>query len=80
MKMVKGVNTLGHEAPYPVDIPKLLFNLIPVGSTILDPFAGSLTTAKACCLNGYKSVNIEYKAEYCKLGLELLNEELGLFS
>jgi len=80
MKMVKGVNTLGHEAPYPVDIPKLLFNLIPVGSTILDPFAGSLTTAKACCLNGYQSVNIEYKAEYCKLGLELLNEELGLFS
>jgi DNA modification methylase len=79
IKMIKGVNKLGHEAPYPLEIPMLLFSLIPKGSLILDPFAGSMTTAKACIQNGYNSVNIEYKSEYCKLGLELLENDLGLF-
>lgn len=80
LKMVKGTNILGHEAPYPMEIPQLLFPLIAKGGTVLDPFAGSMTTAKACLQHGFHSVNMEYKPEYCKLGLELLKNEIGLFS
>jgi DNA modification methylase len=80
IKMVRGVNKLGHDAPYPLDIPDLLFKLIPKGSSVLDPFAGSMTTARACYQNGYHSVSIEYMPEYCKLGLKILHEDLGLFA
>jgi DNA modification methylase len=79
LKMFNGINRLGHEAPYPIDIPELLLGLIPQGSSVLDPFAGSMTTAKACIKSGFYSINIEYKPEYCKLGLKLLESELGLF-
>jgi DNA modification methylase len=80
IKMIKGNNILGHEAPYPIEIPQLLFRLIAKGGTVLDPFAGSMTTAKACLQQGFHSVNIEYKPEYCTLGLELLKKEVDLFS
>jgi DNA modification methylase len=76
IKMFNGQNLLGHSAPYPEDIPRLLFNLLAPGSKILDPFSGSMTTGRLAYLNGYKSINIDYKKEYCELGLKLLEKEL----
>jgi DNA modification methylase len=71
MKYFNGGNTLGHDAPFPSQIPELLLKLLPKGSTILEPFAGSMTTGLLAHERGYKSVNVEIHKEYCELGLEL---------
>ena len=42
----KGDNTLGHTAPFPEDIPEMAVKMFSfVGEKVLDPFAGSFTTA-----------------------------------
>jgi DNA modification methylase len=76
IKMYNGHNQLGHSAPYPDNIPQLLLDLLTPGAKILDPFSGSMTTGRVAYLNGYESVNIDYKKEYCELGLKLLEKEL----
>ena len=41
----KGKNTLGHTAPFPVDIPEFAVNMYSYkGEKVLDPFAGSFTS------------------------------------
>ncbi|MGH7131669.1 MAG: DNA-methyltransferase [Phycisphaerales bacterium] len=72
MKMVRGENVLGHTAPYPESIPNLLLERLKPGSTVLDPFSGSMTTGRAAFKAGFKSVNIDMHREYCDLGLRLL--------
>lgn len=74
-KMVKGQNTLGHTAPYPKSIPNLLLESLEANSTVLDPYAGSMTTARAAHQHGIGSINIDYKEEYCVLGMKLLIEQ-----
>jgi DNA modification methylase len=75
-KMVKGINIHGHTAPYPDEIPRILIDLLPPNSTILDPFAGSLTTGRVAERTGHKSVNIEMSKNYCELGLNMRNAEI----
>ena len=42
----KGENILGHTAPFPEDIPEMAINFFSYpGELVLDPFAGSFTTA-----------------------------------
>lgn len=42
----KGENTLGHTAPYPEDIPEFAIKMFSYkGENVLDPFAGSFTSA-----------------------------------
>lgn len=42
----KGENVLGHTAPFPSDIPEMAINFFSYkGDIVLDPFAGSFTTA-----------------------------------
>ena len=80
VKMVGGKNILGHTAPYPKAIPDLLLSLLGPRSTVLDPYSGSMTTARAAYRRGMRSINIDYKEEYCKLGISLLVEhEMSLF-
>lgn len=75
VKMVGGKNILGHTAPYPKSIPNLLLDLLEPRSTVLDPYSGSMTTARAAYKHGMRSINIDYKEEYCKLGISLLVEQ-----
>jgi len=75
VKMVGGKNILGHTAPYPKAIPDLLLDSLEPRSTVLDPYAGSMTTARAAYKRGMRSINIDYKEEYCKLGISLLVEQ-----
>jgi len=75
VKMVGGKNILGHTAPYPKSIPNLLLDLLEPRSTVLDPYSGSMTTARAAYKRGMRSINIDYKEEYCKLGISLLVEQ-----
>ena len=67
VKMVRGKNKYGHSAPFPIEVPALLTNLVDSGSIVLDPFGGSGTTARALCSRGTKVVCIEKDGNYCKL-------------
>ncbi|MCA9680362.1 MAG: site-specific DNA-methyltransferase [Myxococcales bacterium] len=87
IKMVRGENKHGHSAPFPDRIPELLAALVPSGSVVLDPFAGSLTTGRVALRRGLRAICIERSREYCELGLRMLQDEavvpprqLGLFA
>ncbi|MEI2446056.1 DNA-methyltransferase [Priestia megaterium] len=80
-KIFKGKNILGHDAPFPEEIPALLVSNLEKGQNILEPFAGSFTTAVVAKKYNVKSVNIDYKQEYCEIGLNRIkNTEIDLFS
>jgi DNA modification methylase len=72
IKMIRGTNTHGHTAPYPAAIPQLLTSQLAPGSTVLDPFAGSMTTAIAAEASGIGCYCIEKNREYFDLGLQRL--------
>lgn len=75
IKIVKGKNILGHTAPFPTAIPKILLTRINSGP-ILDPYAGSFTTARATRKQGYDSISIELSLNYCELGIKLLESDI----
>ena len=57
-----------HPAPYPVEIPLRLIRMFSfVGDTVLDPFAGTGTTAEAAFKSGRNSVSVEIDPEYASL-------------
>lgn len=61
-------NEEGHIAPFPYEIPERCVRLYSfVGETVLDPFAGSGTTAQAAIKNRRNSVMIEKEKSYVKI-------------
>ena len=74
VKWVNGENRHGHSAPFPECVPMLLCSRLHSGSTVLDPFAGSLTTALAATKCDQKAVAIELHESYCELGLKRIAE------
>lgn len=76
-KIVKGENILGHTAPFPKGIPNLILRNLSIDDSILDPYSGSFTTARAACVFGVKSVSIELDKKYCELGIKLLKQEIA---
>ncbi len=46
------------------------------GDTILDPFLGSGTTARACKDLGRKCIGIEISQEYCDIAVKRLGQEV----
>lgn len=65
---VKGQIRRDHPAPYPVEIPRRLIRMFSfVGDTVVDPFAGTGTTALAAMECGRNSVSVEIEAKYVKL-------------
>lgn len=75
IKIVKGKNILGHTAPFPIAIPNMLLKRVNQGP-ILDPYAGSFTTARATRQYGYNSISIELSTNYCELGIKLIESEI----
>jgi DNA modification methylase len=71
IKMVRGRNTYGHTAPFPFELPQVCLEDLEPRGTVLDPFSGSGTTARAAISLGHKCVLIELDAEYAKLGDDL---------
>lgn len=56
-----------HPAPYPVEIPRRLVRMFSfVGDTVLDPFAGTGTTAVAAIETGRNSISVEIDPEYVR--------------
>lgn len=75
IKMIRGKNILGHTAPFPPAIPKLLTTQMRKGQCVLDPFSGSMTTGRVAYQQGLRSISIEMHQNYCDLGIRLLEKE-----
>ena len=57
-----------HPTVKPTDLMRYLCRLVtPPGGIVLDPFAGSGSTGKACALEGFRFIGIEREAEYCEI-------------
>lgn len=71
----KGENILGHTAPYPEEIVKLIFPFLDKNKGhLLDPYLGSGTTIIAGYKQNYKTIGIEYNQEYFRLANERILE------
>ncbi|WP_165614056.1 DNA methyltransferase [Mycobacteroides chelonae] len=71
-----------HATVKPLDLMRWLVRLVtPVGAVVLEPFAGSGTTAEACVLEDRRCVAIEREAEYLPLIVSRLRKPVqqGLF-
>jgi site-specific DNA-methyltransferase (adenine-specific) len=61
----------GHPAPFPVEMAERLIRMFSfAGDTILDPFAGSGSTALAAMKTGRSSVSMEIEPVYARMALE----------
>lgn len=62
------VDGVAHPTVKPLDLMRWLVRLVtPPGGTVLEPFAGSGTTAEACVLEGFQCIAIEREADYLPL-------------
>lgn len=65
---VTGQLRKNHPAPYPLEIPRRLVRMFSfVGDTVIDPFAGTGTTAVAALELGRNSVSVEIDPSYMSL-------------
>lgn len=63
-----------HPTVKPLDLMRWLVRLVtPPGGTVLEPFAGSGTTAEACVIEGFGCIAIEREADYLPLITNRLN-------
>lgn len=76
IKIVGGKNILGHDAPYPKEIPELLIRHLKTNEVVLDPFLGSGTTSIVANEYGIKSIGIEKNDQYFVLCQKQLNKNL----
>src|SRR4029453_1493195 len=66
--------TVTHPTVKPLDLIRWLVRLVtPPGGIVLDPFAGSGTTAEACLLERFRCIVIEREADYLPMILQRLN-------
>jgi modification methylase len=62
---VTGQPRTNHPAPYPVEVPRRLIRMFSfTGDTVVDPFAGTGSTALAAMETGRHSVNVEIDPRY----------------
>ena len=75
---LKGENTLGHTAPFPLDIPDFVakkFNK-SCDDILLDPFSGSGTTIRSALENKIRGLGIELSDEYVTLSKDIIEKEV----
>ena len=70
----RGENILGHTAPYPKDVSKLIIPYINKEFYVLDPYLGSGTTVMGMMDEGIKSVGFEINKTYYDLCLKRVEE------
>ncbi|WP_100483387.1 DNA-methyltransferase [Mycobacteroides abscessus] len=71
-----------HPTVKPLDLMRWLVRLVaPAGAVVLEPFAGSGTTAEACVLEDRRCIAIEREADYLPLIVSRLRKpvQAGLF-
>lgn len=64
-----------HMTGKPMGLMRHLMRVLPPGSRILDPFAGSGTTAVAAMRSGHSCTGVEMSAEYARIARDRLGEE-----
>ncbi len=63
----------GHPAPYPVELAERLIKLFSfAGDTILDPFAGTGSSALAALATGRNSISVEVESAYLNIAHQRL--------
>ncbi|MET8648507.1 DNA-methyltransferase [Nocardia aurea] len=73
------VNGVRHPTVKPLDFMRWLVRLVtPPGGLVLDPFAGSGTTAEACVLERFRCIAIEREPEYLPLIVARLSKPIAL--
>lgn len=76
------VDGIQHPTVKPLDLMRWLVRLVtPPGAIVLEPFAGSGTTAEACVLEDRRCIAIEREADYLPLIVSRLRkpQQQGLF-
>jgi site-specific DNA-methyltransferase (adenine-specific) len=63
-----------HISSKPLPLLVDLMGIVPPGGTVLDPFLGGGTTAKAAQKTGRKCIGVELSAEYVKIAAAYLQE------
>jgi site-specific DNA-methyltransferase (adenine-specific) len=67
---------VGHPAPFPVELPQRLIELYTYGGDlVLDPFAGSGSTAVAALRTGRRFAGYDTEADYVALAQRRIQEE-----
>ena len=74
IKIIRGKNVLGHDAPFPQEIPELLIRYMDSNDIVLDPFLGSGTTSIVANRFGIRSVGIERNIQYFTLCQEMIKK------
>jgi site-specific DNA-methyltransferase (adenine-specific) len=71
---VPGQRRRDHPAPYPLEVPRRLIQMFSLaGDTVVDPFAGTGTTALAALELGRHSISIEIEPAYVALSRQRLS-------
>ena len=66
-----------HPTVKPLDLMRWLVRLVtPPGGLVLEPFAGSGTTAEACVIEGLRCIAIEREADYLPLIVQRLTKPI----
>jgi DNA modification methylase len=65
----------GHPAEKPVELARWLIDISGAG-TVLDPFAGSGTTGRACKDLGRRCIMVEIEEKYCRIAANRLRQEV----
>lgn len=76
---LRGASTRrGHPAPYPPELAERLIRMFSfAGDVVLDPFAGTCSTAVAAFRAGRNSVSNEIDPDYLALGVRQLEEAMA---
>jgi DNA modification methylase len=70
---------VSHPTVKPLDLMRWLVRLVtPPGGTVLDPFAGSGTTAEACVHEHMRCITIEREPDYLPLIVARLTKPLHI--
>lgn len=68
----------GHPAPFPIELAERLIRMYSfAGDLVLDPFAGSGSTAVAACRVGRNSLSSDIEAEYVESTVTRLRDEVS---
>lgn len=66
-----------HPTVKPLDLMRWLVRLVtPPGGVVLDPFAGSGTTAEACVIEGFRCITVEREPSYLPLIVARLSKPI----
>ena len=78
---INGEPQTDHPAPYPVELAERLTRMFSfVGDTVLDPFAGTGSTAVAASRWGRDSISVELEEDYVDVAEDRLTDEKATLS